>query len=100
MFKREFTELRTATTDSLMFVKEDVIIPSHYTFQDFIATKIMGKSGPLWQFDAAGEIRVRQDAALDIGEPHPAKFCLRSWYDKNKHHYPQSRWEIFTPVSD
>lgn len=64
-----------------MFVKEDLIIPSHYTFQDFIATKTMGKTGPLWQFDAAGEIRVRQCAALDIGEAHPVKVCLRSWYE-------------------
>lgn len=36
----------------------------------------MGKTGPLWQFDAVGEIRVRQDAALDIGEAHPAKVVL------------------------
>lgn len=33
----------------------------------------MGKTGPLWQFDSVGEIRVRQDAALDIGESHPVK---------------------------
>lgn len=57
----------------MMFVKEDLIIPHFYTFHDFIATKAMGITGPLWQFDAVGEIRVRQDAALDIGEAHPAK---------------------------
>jgi hypothetical protein len=33
----------------------------------------MGKTGPLWQFDAAGGIRLRQDAALDMGESHPVK---------------------------
>lgn len=33
----------------------------------------MGKTGPLYEFDAAGEIRLRQDAAVDCGESHPAK---------------------------
>lgn len=42
----------------------------------------MGKTGPLWEFDAVGEIRVRQDAALDSGESHPTKVVLRSWYEK------------------
>ncbi len=44
-----------------------------------------------------GEIRVRQDAALDAGEPHPVKVVMRSWYEKNKHIYPASRWEAFVP---
>lgn len=82
MMKKEFTELRTATTESLMFVKEDLIIAHFYTFQDFIATKMMGKTGPLWKFDASGEIRVRQDAVLDCGDSHPVKVVLRSWYEK------------------
>ncbi|KAI6226204.1 Protein FAM50-like protein [Aphelenchoides fujianensis] len=90
MFRREFTELRTATTENLMRTS---IIPHHFTFQDFIVAKVMGKTGPLWQFECAGEIRVRQDAALDIGEAHPV--VLRSWYEKNKHIYPASRWEPF-----
>ncbi|TKR60185.1 hypothetical protein L596_027473 [Steinernema carpocapsae] len=97
VLKKEFTELRNATSESLMFVKEDLIIPHFYTFQDFIATKAVGKTGPLWQFDAAGEIRVRQDAVLDVGDSHPTKIVLRSWYEKQKHIYPASRWEPFVP---
>ena len=42
----------------------------------------MGKTGPLYQFDAAGEIRLRQDAARDCGESHPVKVVLRSWFEK------------------
>uniref|UniRef100_A0A914N7H5 Protein FAM50 homolog n=1 Tax=Meloidogyne incognita TaxID=6306 RepID=A0A914N7H5_MELIC len=80
-----------------MFIKEDLIIPHFYTFQDFIKTRQMGKTGPLWQFESVGEIRVRQDAALDVGESHPVKVVLRSWYEKNKHIYPASRWEPFVP---
>lgn len=68
-----------------------------FRFQDFIATKAMGKTGPLWQFDAAGEVRLRQDAAVDMIESHPAKVVLRTWYERNKHIYPASRWEAFVP---
>jgi hypothetical protein len=93
-------ELKLATVENLvssifnyficlglqMFIKEDLIIPNFYTyillffnyqkiirFQDFIKTRQMGKTGPLWQFESVGEIRVRQDAALDVGESHPVK---------------------------
>lgn len=97
VLRKEFFELKMCTPENLMFVKEDLIIPQHYTFQDFIATKAMGKTGPLYQFDAVAEIRLRQDAALDSGESHPAKVVLRSWYEKNKHIYPASRWEPFVP---
>ncbi|CAJ0946391.1 unnamed protein product, partial [Mesorhabditis belari] len=94
-FKKEFSELRTCTPENMMFIKEDLIIPQHYTFQDFIVTKAMGKTGPLWQFDASADIRIRQDP--DAMESHPAKVVLRSWYEKNKHIYPASRWEPFVP---
>lgn len=87
------------------------------SFSDFIVTKAMGKTGPLFEFDAAGELRIRADAALDTSESHPAKVCLRSWsipapslppasrpltqlddrYEKNKHIYPASNWEPFDP---
>ncbi|CAI2352152.1 unnamed protein product [Caenorhabditis sp. 36 PRJEB53466] len=95
--KREFAELRSVSSEQVMFVKEDLIIPHHYTFQDFIVSKAMGKTGPLFVFDAAADVRIRQDAALDCGESHPVKIVLRSWYTKNKHIYPASRWEPFVP---
>ncbi|CAD5214907.1 unnamed protein product [Bursaphelenchus xylophilus] len=100
ILRKDFAEFRTVTTEGLMFVKEDLIIPHFYTFQDFIATRTMGKTGPLWQFDAVGEIRLRQDAALDIGESHPVKVVMRNWYEKNKHIYPASRWEAFVANKD
>ncbi|CAD5210550.1 unnamed protein product [Bursaphelenchus okinawaensis] len=100
ILRKDFAEFRSVTTEGLMFVKEDLIIPHFYTFQDFIATRTMGKTGPLWQFDAVGEIRLRQDAALDIGESHPVKIVMRNWYEKNKHIYPASRWEAFVANKD
>ena len=41
-----------------MFIKEDLIIPHHYTFYDFIVTKARGKSGPLFTFDVVEDIRL------------------------------------------
>ncbi|KRZ62759.1 Protein FAM50 -like protein, partial [Trichinella nativa] len=97
MLRKDFNELKTVSSDSLIFVKEDLIIPHFHTFYDFIVTKTMGKTGPLFEFDAAGELRIRQDALVDTAESHPAKVVLRSWYERNKHIYPASRWEPFDP---
>lgn len=36
----EFHELKTVSADQLMYVKEDLIIPHHYSFYDFIVTKV------------------------------------------------------------
>lgn len=38
--RKEFSELKTVTADQLMYVKEDLILPQHYTFYDFIVTKV------------------------------------------------------------
>lgn len=38
----EFKELRHVSAESLMYIKEDLIIPPHYSFYDFIVTKARG----------------------------------------------------------
>ena len=38
----EFHELRLLSADSLIYVKEDLIIPHHYTFYDLIITQARG----------------------------------------------------------
>lgn len=40
VLRREFSELKTIMADQLMYVKEDLILPHHYTFYDFIVTKV------------------------------------------------------------
>jgi protein FAM50 len=44
MMRKEFSELKTVTADQLMYVKEDLILPQHYTFYDFIVTKVQRRS--------------------------------------------------------
>jgi len=38
--RKDFHELKTISADQLMYVKEDLIIPHHYSFYDFIVTKV------------------------------------------------------------
>lgn len=40
LLRKEFSELKTVMADQLMYVKEDLIVPHHYTFYDFIVTKV------------------------------------------------------------
>lgn len=95
--RKEFTELRTINVDNLMYIKEDLIIPHHYSFYDFIINKARGKSGPLFSFDVHDDVRLVNDASVERDESHAGKVVLRSWYERNKHIFPASRWEPYDP---
>lgn len=95
--RKEFSELKTVMADQLMYVKEDLILPHHYTFYDFIVTKARGKSGPLFLFDVHDDVRMISDANIEKEESHAGKVLLRSWYERNKHIFPASRWEPYDP---
>ncbi|XP_052769564.1 protein FAM50A-like [Mya arenaria] len=95
--RKEFNDLKAVTVDQLMYVKEDLIIPHHYSFYDFIVTKARGKSGPLFNFNVKDDIRITNDASVEKEESHAGKVCVRSWYERNKHIFPASRWEPYDP---
>lgn len=95
--RKEFHELRGVGADSLIYVKEDLIIPHHHSFYDFIVTKARGKSGPLFNFDVHDDIRLTADATIEKDESHAGKVMLRGWYERNKHIFPASRWEPYDP---
>ena len=95
--RKEFNELKSATVDQLMYVKEDLLIPQHYTFYDFIVTRARGKSGPLFSFDVHEDVRMISDSRVEKDESHAGKVCLRSWYERNKHIFPANRWEPYDP---
>ncbi|XP_050433903.1 protein FAM50 homolog [Adelges cooleyi] len=98
LLRREFGELKTIMADQLMYVKEDLILPHHYSFYDFIVAKARGKSGPLFTFGVHDDIRMVSDASLEKEDSHAGKVLLRSWYERNKHIFPASRWEPFDPL--
>lgn len=96
--RKDFKELRSVSADHLMYIKEDLIIPHHYTFYDFMVTKARGKSGPLFSFDVHDDVRLTADATVEKDESHAGKVLMRSWYERNKHIFPASRWEPYDPT--
>lgn len=95
--KTDFPELRTVGCDSLMYVKEDLIIPHATTFYELIKEKARGKSGPLFHFDVHDDIRMNgNDVRVEKDESHAGKIVDRKWYDRNKHIFPACRWEVYS----
>ena len=110
-----FNELKSASVDQLIFVKDDVILPHHYSFYDFIVTRARGRTALLFTFtealkpNAAIEVPATSTTtgmdATDLTGPassdsqvsHAGKICLRSWYERNKHIFPACRWEPYDP---
>uniref|UniRef100_A0A803LGJ2 FAM50A/XAP5 C-terminal domain-containing protein n=1 Tax=Chenopodium quinoa TaxID=63459 RepID=A0A803LGJ2_CHEQI len=76
----EFREVRTTTVENLLYVKEDLIIPH------------------LFHFDVHEDVRTIADATIEKDESHAGKVVERHWYEKNKHIFPASRWEIYDPA--
>ncbi|KAI8093382.1 FAM50A protein [Halteromyces radiatus] len=98
--RKQFPQLRGVNVDNLIYVKEDLIIPHHYTFYDFIINKVRGKSGPLFSFDVHDDVRLVNDATVEKEESHAGKVVERSWYERNKHIFPASRWETYEHSKD
>jgi protein FAM50 len=98
---REFREMANVSSDALLYVKEDLVIPQDVSFYDLIATRARGKSGPLFNFDVHDDVRIGAvDARIEKDESHPGKVVERRWYDRNKHIFPASRWEVYDPARE
>lgn len=98
---KEFREMQNVSYDALIYVKEDLILPQDISFYDLIATRARGKSGPLFNFGVHDDIRIGAiDARIEKDESHPGKVVERRWYDRNKHIFPASRWEVYDPSKE
>lgn len=81
-----FHELKSVSSDGLLYVKEDVIIPHHFSFYDLISSRARGKSGPLFHFDVHDDLRIGSvDVRVEKDESHPGKILERRIYEKSKH---------------
>mmetsp|Transcript_59935 Transcript_59935/g.106631 ORF Transcript_59935/g.106631 Transcript_59935/m.106631 type:complete len:361 (-) Transcript_59935:66-1148(-) len=94
--KNDFPELRTVGSDTLMYVKEDLIIPHNVSFYELIKDKARGKSGPLFNFDVHEDVRMTNDSRIEKDDSHAGKIVDRKWYERNKHVFPASRWEMYS----
>ena len=84
---KDFRKLHTAKVD-LLYVKEELILPNDITFYHL-------------NFDVHENIRiVAVDFRVENEERHPGKVAERRWYDRNKHIFPVSRWEVSDPTKD
>lgn len=43
-------------------------------------------------------MRLVSDASIEKEESHAGKVLMRSWYERNKHIFPASRWEPYDPT--
>merc|ERR1712185_731738 len=98
--KSDFPELRATNLDQLMYVKEDLIIPHNVTFYELIKERAVGKTGPLFHFDARQDLRMQQGGKVEKDESHAGKIVDRKWYERNKHIFPASRWEMWSKNKD
>lgn len=95
----EFRALKVASGSHLMYIKEDCIIPHHLTFYELIISKARGLTGPLFHFDVHDDVRLVGNARIDKDDSHPGKVITSTWYSRNKHIYPASRWKYYVPDS-
>ncbi|KAH8043207.1 hypothetical protein JL721_13186 [Aureococcus anophagefferens] len=97
--EHEFPDLRRVHVDNLMYVKEDLVIPHHFTFHDLIVSRARGTSGPLFRFDAKDDVRLGPtDVRVESDATHPGKVVMRAWFERNKHIFTASRWEPYDPA--
>jgi len=90
-----------ARSASLTCPPPPVVPPQSATFYDFIVNKSKGKSGPLFHFDVHDDIRMHgSNPGVEKEDSHAGKVIHRSWYEKNKHIFPASRWEQWDPLKD
>lgn len=93
----QFREVRMTNVTNLIYVKEDIILPHTVTFYDLIVNKAMGKSGPLFQFDLQEHATAVFDPRIKSQDSHAGKVVERHWYNRNRHIFPYSRWEVYDP---
>lgn len=115
---KDFPDLRHVSSENLMYVKEDLVIPHHLSFYDLIVSRAKGKTGPLFVFDVEEDVRLYADTRVQkeevsrggmggegeasrasvsifvVSQSHPGKIVERRWYERNKHVFPASRWEV------
>lgn len=81
-------QLKFRSTDDLLLVRGDIIIPQHYEFYYFIVNKVNTRRGPLFDF---GRL---EENMLDT------KIIERKYFDKNKHIYPLNAYHQYQPEVD
>jgi len=73
VMKADINELRHATPEHLVYVKDDLILPHYYTFYELILNNIVSKTGKMLKFETA-EMPIISNITYPVPEPdEPAK---------------------------
>jgi protein FAM50 len=43
------------------------------------------------------DVRLVSDANVEKADTHAGKVVERHWYERNRHIFPASRWEVYDP---
>lgn len=97
----DFPELRGVSSDTMMYIKEDLVMPLNATFHEFIVSKARGKSGPLFNFGEFEDVRMLHDATIEKNESHAGKvwwhihLCLTTAFVGRPQELVQSKQAYF-----
>lgn len=84
---RDFPALKKVSSDHLIFVKGDTILPHFLTFYELQISSMPGL------------LTVRRlETGEDKDDGAVAKILERKWYEKNRHIFPASQWVLFDPA--
>ncbi len=95
--QQEWKDLKRIGMENLLFVKEDFIIPHHYSFYDLILMHAKGRTGNLFDFDVHEDVRLVNDAKKEKDETHAAKVLDKRFFQSHKHEFPYNKWVTFDP---
>ncbi|KAF1951415.1 XAP5-domain-containing protein [Byssothecium circinans] len=119
-------EWARVSVDDLMFVRGGVILPHHYDLYYFLFNKVSGFNGLIFDYSAqptkATPSATDEEEAADFNpldrpdkgkekttglpdeelegfddDPAVTKVVDRRWYEQNKHIFPASVWEEYSP---
>ena len=102
-----FREVSASSSSSLMYVKDDYIIPHDVTFYDLMMKRVPlpgGKEASLFRFHdtefttVGPDGRARKESNADAAKMFLAKVVDRHYYSRHKHAHPANRWEPYDPT--
>lgn len=94
--EKNFVDLRGLNGNSLMFIKDDLIIGHNYSFQELIISKARkGNKQELFILEEWENVENNEICYKDNGIQ--GKVVTRTWYERNKHIYPGNKWVIYDP---
>lgn len=98
ILEADFPDLRGKNQNGLIYIKEDLIIPTYCTFYDLIRSGAQGPHGYLFDYEFDSQGNTTSEPQTQGGnERHAGKVVDRRWYERNKHVFPASKWEHYDP---